>query len=196
MEKTTPFMIASKMNQILKNKFNQEGERLVHWNYKCDWKKLSVTHSVMFDSLRPCGREPARLLHLWDFPGKNTGIGCHFLLQGIFLTKGSNSGLPHLQADSLLAEPPGKPLEKIQTSGNTPHVHGLTWRHQYYPKWSMESMQSLSKSQWWFWRNRKTHPKIHMESPGALNSQNNLEKDGQSWKTHLFWFQNLLPSYN
>ena len=29
----------------------------------------------------------------WDFPGKNTGVGCHFLLQGIFLTKGSNLGL-------------------------------------------------------------------------------------------------------
>ena len=29
----------------------------------------------------------------WDFPGKNTGVGCHFLLQGIFLTQGSNSHL-------------------------------------------------------------------------------------------------------
>ena len=27
---------------------------------------------------------------LWDFPGMNTGVGCHFLLQGIFLTQGSN----------------------------------------------------------------------------------------------------------
>ena len=30
-----------------------------------------------------------------DFPGKNTGAGCHALLQGIFLTKGSNPGIPH-----------------------------------------------------------------------------------------------------
>ena len=30
-----------------------------------------------------------------DFPGKNTGVGCHFLLQGIFPTKGSNLDLPH-----------------------------------------------------------------------------------------------------
>ena len=29
------------------------------------------------------------------FPGKSTGVGCHFLLQGIFLTQGSNSGLLH-----------------------------------------------------------------------------------------------------
>ena len=31
----------------------------------------------------------------WDSPGKNTGVGCHFLLQGIFPTQGLNSGLPH-----------------------------------------------------------------------------------------------------
>ena len=30
------------------------------------------------------------LLYPWDFPGKNTGVGCHFVLQGIFLTQGSN----------------------------------------------------------------------------------------------------------
>ena len=31
----------------------------------------------------------------WDFPGKSTGVGCHFLLQGIFPTQESNSALPH-----------------------------------------------------------------------------------------------------
>ena len=41
------------------------------------------------------------------FPGKNTGVGCHALLQGIFPTQGLNPGLP--QADSLPSEPPGKP---------------------------------------------------------------------------------------
>ncbi|KAB0388241.1 hypothetical protein FD755_003197 [Muntiacus reevesi] len=35
------------------------------------------------------------LLHPWDFPGKSTGVGCHFLLQRIFPTQGSNPGLPH-----------------------------------------------------------------------------------------------------
>ena len=36
-----------------------------------------------------------RLLRPWDSPGKSTGVGCHFLLQGIFLTQGSNLGLLH-----------------------------------------------------------------------------------------------------
>ena len=31
----------------------------------------------------------------WDFPGKSTGVGCHCLFQGIFLTKASNPGLHH-----------------------------------------------------------------------------------------------------
>ena len=35
----------------------------------------------------------ARLLHPWDFPGKITGVGCHFLLQGMVATQGSNLGL-------------------------------------------------------------------------------------------------------
>ena len=48
----------------------------------------------------------------WDFPGKNTGEGCHFLLQGIFPTQGSNPHLLcllHWQAGSLPLAPPGKP---------------------------------------------------------------------------------------
>ena len=45
-----------------------------------------------------------RLLCPWDFPGKDTGVGCHFLLQGIFPTQGSNLCLLcllHWPADSL-----------------------------------------------------------------------------------------------
>ena len=49
----------------------------------------------MFDSLWPLGLQLARLLCPWDSPGKNTGVGCHFLLQGIFLTQESNPGLLH-----------------------------------------------------------------------------------------------------
>ena len=37
--------------------------------------------SVVSDSVRPHRRQPTGLLHPWDSPGKNTGVGCHFLLQ-------------------------------------------------------------------------------------------------------------------
>ena len=56
---------------------------------------ISVSHSVVSNSLRPEGLQPARLFCLWDFPDKNTGVGSHFLLQGIFPTQGSNLGLLH-----------------------------------------------------------------------------------------------------
>ena len=37
--------------------------------------------SVMPNSVRPHRRQPTRLRHPWDSPGKNTGVGCHFFLQ-------------------------------------------------------------------------------------------------------------------
>ena len=40
--------------------------------------------------------EPTRLFCPWNSPGKNTGVGCHALLQGIFLIQGSNPDLLHL----------------------------------------------------------------------------------------------------
>ena len=54
-----------------------------------------LSRSVVSSSLWPLGSQPARLLCPWDSPGKNTGEGCHFLLQGIFPTEESNPGLLH-----------------------------------------------------------------------------------------------------
>ena len=55
----------------------------------------SVSRSVVSDSLRPHGLQPARLLCPWNSPGKNTGVGCLFLIQGIFPAQGSNLGFLH-----------------------------------------------------------------------------------------------------
>ena len=41
------------------------------------------------------GLQPSRPLCPWDSPGRNAGVGCHALLQGIFPTQGANPGLPH-----------------------------------------------------------------------------------------------------
>ena len=43
--------------------------------------------------LQPCGLQTIRLLCPWDFPGMNSGVNCHFFLQGIFSTQGSNLDL-------------------------------------------------------------------------------------------------------
>ena len=63
-----------------------------------------LSHSVISDSLWPHWLQPSSLLCPWNFPGKNAGVGCHFLLQGIFLTQGSNPYLLRFlcqQVDSL-----------------------------------------------------------------------------------------------
>ena len=53
--------------------------------------------SFMSDSLWSHELQTTGLLCPWDFPGKNSRVGCHALLQGIFPTQGSNSSFLHLQ---------------------------------------------------------------------------------------------------
>ena len=60
--------------------------------------------SVASNSLQTHKLESTRLLCPWNFPGKNTGVGCHFLLHRLFLTRGLNLSLLHplhWQVDSL-----------------------------------------------------------------------------------------------
>ena len=66
------------------------------------WKVCeSESHSVVSDSL-----QPHELYSPWNSPGQNTGLGIHSLLKRIFPIEPRS---PALQADSLPAEPPGKP---------------------------------------------------------------------------------------
>ena len=63
--------------------------------------KLKRSFEVKSLSRVPHGLQPTRLLCPWDFPGKSTGVGCHFLLQEIFPTQRSNPHVLHWQVDSL-----------------------------------------------------------------------------------------------
>jgi len=62
--------------------------------------------------LRSHGLQPTRLLLSMGFPGKHSGVVCHFLLQGIFLSQGSNSHLLHWSKDSLPLSHQGSPTSK------------------------------------------------------------------------------------
>ena len=55
---------------------NKKKYRCFYVGIRCCW-----VASVVSDSVRPHRRQPTRLPHPWDPPGKNTGVGCHFLLQ-------------------------------------------------------------------------------------------------------------------
>ena len=72
------------------------------------------------------------------FPSKNTGMGCHFLLQGFFLTQGVNLPLLHWQADSLLLSHQGSPV---------PSVSWLVWIAQHH-----HPIDSLSQHSFHHWR--------------------------------------------
>ena len=89
--------------------------------------------SVISDSLQPNGQLPARLLCPWDSPGKNTGVGCHTLLQGICSTQGPNLHLLcllHWQVVCLTPAPPGKHFYSFRPL----HVNGA---HSYQQSWVM-----------------------------------------------------------
>ena len=57
-------------------------------------EKWKWNRSVVSDSLQPHGLWPTRLLRLWDSPGKNTGVGCHCLLQPVAATNLKHSPAP------------------------------------------------------------------------------------------------------
>ena len=89
-------------------------------------------------TLRTYGLLPTMLLWPWNSPGKNTGVGCHFLLEGIFLTQRSSLRLPrllHWCAGSLSLVPSGKPTHRLSLS--------LTW-HTVISDYVVISVMSVS----------------------------------------------------
>ena len=67
------------------------------------WKSLVVSDSLW----------PHRLYSPWNSPGQNTGVGSHFLFQGIFPTQGSNPGLPHCRWILYQLSHQGSPKESL-----------------------------------------------------------------------------------
>ena len=72
-----------------------EGSLQINWvSYNCTLSNLRLSYIVCVpDSLWPCALQPSRLLCPQDSPGKNTAVGCHALLSGIFPTQRLNSCL-------------------------------------------------------------------------------------------------------
>ena len=95
----TPVSLLNNNTIILTNEFESE----------------CISHSVMSNSLQPSGLKPTRLPCPWNSPSNNTGVDSHSLLQGIFLTQGSNLGLLHCRR-TLLSKPRGKLYYQINTS--------------------------------------------------------------------------------
>ena len=104
--------------QLTKRKVQEEQvlflfmKTIMGWvcGWVCVWVCVLVTHSCL--TLQSHGLWPTYLLCPWDFPGKNTAVGSHSLLQGIFQTQGSNLGFLHCRQILLMSEPQEKSLYK------------------------------------------------------------------------------------
>ena len=79
-----------------------------------------------------------QLLCSWSFPGKNTGVGCHFLLEGIFLTQGSNLVSPALAGGFFTTLPPGKPIH----SADMHHINSSKNRNSFLYMWTEKFLGS------------------------------------------------------
>ena len=82
-------------------------------------RKVLFSRSVVSNSFMTHGLQPTRLLDPWNFPGNNnfpTEMGCHFLLQGISPTLGSNLHLLHWQTGFYLSEPPEESVQRNKLS--------------------------------------------------------------------------------
>ena len=71
----------------------------------------------------PHGLQPTRLLCPWNSPGKDTRVGCQFLLQGIFPTEGLNPGLLHCRQILYLLSQQGSPTWQLF------FIHTIHWWH-------------------------------------------------------------------
>ena len=93
----SPWATVKSAHATVKTQYSQNNNNKM----KCNLTKLnlqrseSVSCSIMPNSLQLHGLQPARLLCPWNFPGKNTGVSCHSLFQGIFPTQGLNLCLLH-----------------------------------------------------------------------------------------------------
>ena len=114
---------------------------------------------------------PPGSLCRWDFSGKNTGVGCHFLLQRIFPTQGLNLHLLHWKVDSLPLSYQGSPeiyyieFMKISiffwesTACNTQAVPQRLKEEQdtFLPQWTFHCNRSIFTSSWASRRNSFLH---------------------------------------
>ena len=106
----------------------------------------TLSRRVVSDSLRPHRLWLSRRLYSWGSLGKNTGVGCHALLQGIFPTQGLNPGLLHCRQILYSLSHQGSPLKCIKTSNH--YVVNKNY-HSAEGQVYFKSKQTKAKKPWW-----------------------------------------------
>ena len=149
---------------------------------------------------------PTRLLCPWDSPGKITGVGCHALCQGIFLTQESNPHLLcllHWQVGSLPLVLPGKPLKQLslprKSHGQKSLVGCSPWGHKgsgtterltlTYLLNSFRSMRLKCKSYLLASEDRKCKFKMNWTAAKSLTRTEILFNNSNS---SLLWYRRIV----
>ena len=104
----------------------------------------SESCSVVSNSLWPHELQPIRLLCPWDSPGKNTRVGCHFLLQGIFQIQGSNPGLLHCRQILYHLSCLGSPIDSCSPW----KLKSLIHVQLFATPWTIQSMAFYRPEHW------------------------------------------------
>ena len=111
-----------------------------------NWK---WSRSVVSDSLQCHGLQPTRLLCPWDFPGKSTGVGCHYLLPPhADHPPKANSSLVHPRyGQAPVVEELYKALPKKMTAASNTEIFAGA---NIFCEWSIKGMKSDNRSPWAF----------------------------------------------
>ena len=125
------------------------------WVRSLGWEdsleKEMATHSSVLAWKTPWTVACTKLLHPRDFPDKSIGVSCHFLLQGIFLTQGSNPGLLHCrqmlyrlghQGSSWGSPECLEDRQKTKTSDNS-HGSKPSWKQIFQPQPNLQMTAAL-----------------------------------------------------
>ena len=113
---------------------------------------VCISRLVVSNSLQPQGLQSSRLSSLWNSPGKNIGAGCHFLLQGIFPTQGSNLGLLHCRQMLYHLSQQGNPIVRCavtqrEINSNRSEGNKPLWREKVFHK-KDPGKRNLPKMMW------------------------------------------------
>ena len=113
----------------------------------------------------------------WDFPGKNTGVGGHFLLQEIFLTQGLNPGLPHCR----------QTLYGLSHQGQRHLVGYRPWGHKESD--TTERLHFTHQLKWGFLDGSvvKNRPANTGDEGSTLGLGQSLEKEMATHSSILIW---------
>ena len=122
------------MLKVEKHRLEHTCQPQVHTGVTCCCCCCCRVAAVVPDSVRPQRRQPTRLPHPWDSPGRNTGVGCHCLLQCKKVKSESEVAQSCLTlSDPMDCSPPGSSVHGIFQArvlewGAIAFSAGITWR--------------------------------------------------------------------